>query len=418
MLINSNSLIEDVNYILLVLIAVFMPIGITASSIIIILLVLLWILSKKFSQTFVSLKNRKLLIPLIVFYLLHVIALLYTKNIDSGLFALEVRLSMLIFPIVIGGITITTSRIRKILLTFSYCIFFYSLLCYFVAVYKSNGMLFETSPAWRSPFNRENYTSPILGIHPSYFSMYVIFAILILFEDVITNIKAAKSKIKIASNLIIIPILIFTLFNLSSRTSLVIFVLFFLTFIYRTLNLFSNRKYKIISWGVFIFIGFAIYALFFNEKLLYRYSDKNSYWRKELQWVSAIDVFKKSPIVGVSPGDALDELMTSYEKYNYQEGVDTEFNVHNQHLQTLNSLGLIGLILFELTLILPFLKSVKQKNYLIASFFILFGLSVMTESMLRTQKGVIFYSFFSSLLLLYLYRVEEELTNKSIATHS
>ena len=48
----------------------------------------------------------------------------------------------------------------------------------------------------------------------------------------------------------------------------------------------------------------------------------------------------------------------------------------------------------------PTNKALREKNYLYLSFLILIALSAIPENLLASQKGVVFYAMFNSLLYL------------------
>ncbi|MFA8299178.1 MAG: O-antigen ligase family protein [Hyphomicrobiales bacterium] len=72
---------------------------------------------------------------------------------------------------------------------------------------------------------------------------------------------------------------------------------------------------------------------------------------------------------------------------------------HNQYLSIFVALGLFGFIIFLFGLIYPPLKLNAFNDYFFAAFFLIVGLSMLTEDTLETQAGATFFAYFFSLLL-------------------
>ncbi len=116
-------------------------------------------------------------------------------------------------------------------------------------------------------------------------------------------------------------------------------------------------------------------------------------------WQTGLEVIKKQPFFGAGTGDAKDELIKKAEEKKYDIIVKKNLNYHNQFLQTWAAIGLPGLLVLLLSIISGTVYAVKQKKFLPLAFFILVVVSFFTESMLERQAGVIFYSFFSAILI-------------------
>ncbi len=116
-------------------------------------------------------------------------------------------------------------------------------------------------------------------------------------------------------------------------------------------------------------------------------------------WESAWEVIKENPFAGVGTGDAKDKLMEEAQHKNYVSVVKQNLNYHNQYLQTWAAIGLPGFFALLFSIITGTVYSLKKKQFLTTAFFILIAVSFFTESMLERQTGVIFYSFFSAILI-------------------
>ena len=131
------------------------------------------------------------------------------------------------------------------------------------------------------------------------------------------------------------------------------------------------------------------------------------------QWESSLSIIGDHPLFGVAPADVQEKLQEVYLKNYLLYSFRNRFNAHSQYFQTTLGLGLIGLAVFFASLIIPAWIALRSKNLLYLGFLILFSFCCITESMLYVQKGIVFYSFFTSLFLLQMMKLPEERKTKS-----
>jgi O-antigen ligase len=126
--------------------------------------------------------------------------------------------------------------------------------------------------------------------------------------------------------------------------------------------------------------------------------DLGSTANRILIWESSNQIIKENFFIGVGTGDVNDELSLEYEKEGFENGLKRNLNAHNEYYQVFISLGLVGCILLLISLFYPLAISFIHKNYIYLFFLLIVMLNFITESMLETQAGVMFYAFFNSLL--------------------
>ncbi len=126
------------------------------------------------------------------------------------------------------------------------------------------------------------------------------------------------------------------------------------------------------------------------------------------------DLFNSSPIFGTGLGDVQNDLDACYRSHGFNSLVD--MNAHNQYFQYVLGTGLMGLILYLTFMIFFIRKAAGSKNYLLLGLLILFSLCCLTESLLERQHGVMFFSFFSSML--YFYPLKSDAPNNPPLNHS
>ena len=116
-----------------------------------------------------------------------------------------------------------------------------------------------------------------------------------------------------------------------------------------------------------------------------------------LVWKASMHILKEKYMLGVGTGDVKDVLLNEYKQESLIDIFNKNLNPHNQYIQTFIALGIIGFILLLSQFIIPlFLSPGKYFPYTL--FILLVFINLFVESMLEVQAGVIFYTFFNSIL--------------------
>jgi len=333
-------------------------------------------------------------------YLVHLIGMFYTENNPNGWQNLEVKLSLLVFPLMILTRPFNQKQSNNIisaLLTGSIAV---SILL----LGRASLIYFETGE------NHFFYSQlAAFLIHTSYLAMYfgflIIWLILGLFD--IGKIKSNFSK---PLNILVILFLSVLIILLSSKSGILILLLtYFVSIIY---YIFHFKKYMIgaIGLGLFIVSLFmaskvfpdsanriktAIVTVLENKK---QNDSKESTGVRILIWQAAESVFSRNLAFGVGTGDMADELLAEYDKRKFTGALEHRLNAHNQFYQILIGFGLFGLIPFALSLLAPLFNAFRQKDVLYIAFILISIINFFPESMLETMAGAMFYGFFNSLL--------------------
>lgn len=117
------------------------------------------------------------------------------------------------------------------------------------------------------------------------------------------------------------------------------------------------------------------------------------------KWKNTLECWTQSPVLGVGTGDMQDELNKTYRDNDFKIALEQAFNPHNQYLQTLLTLGLPGLTMLLLWLWSCWWWGWKHRNWLLFAFGTVVSLSIITESMLERQWGVVFIAVMWVLLV-------------------
>ncbi len=117
-------------------------------------------------------------------------------------------------------------------------------------------------------------------------------------------------------------------------------------------------------------------------------------------WTCSWDVVKKSPWIGVGTGDMQDELQVSYANRKfYLAALYNRYNAHNQYIQTAIGFGIAGLVLW----LIGISWTIKRfgNNFLFVVALVSVCLSMLTESLLETNKGNLVMAVVCSVFLLH-----------------
>ena len=396
---NKTLLFKRIKVAMLVAIAVTLPTKwVNLNSLFIILFILAWLGDFLFNKKKPEF-NFLVLISFTSFFVLSLISVLYSSNLPPLLSKLETRLAIVAFPLaLLGSKEGDKNTLRMILTGFLVSCILVSLLCLGYTLYINyvNGISYHLYNNWL--FSSDNLVERF-GFHPSYFSIYCAFCVFIIL------FFYKEEKLRGWSSFLLILYLCVIQLLLASRVGIVSFTtLFMLTIVYEA----YARKQLVVGVVIaFIFMG-IIYVLVMNsqtvkdkfdallDRNIHIYNERFRVNRRGMQWSSAVQVFRKSPIVGVGVGDMQDELQKVYLEKGFTEGYDNQYNPHNLFLDSAVALGILGVLSNLILFGVSFFCAIKQKNILYLQFLILFVLISLVESTFSVQKGVVFFFFFNT----------------------
>ena len=336
-------------------------------------------------------KRKKYILLFISFYLVTVIGMLYTLNITEGLFDLEVKLSILLVPIFF----LTSNVINK------YSVF--GLLNSFITgASLSLGLqvvIAIVSYYYTLDTDVFFYTLFSYFHHPAYFAMYVNFAI----ASLLVLIFHFKDKPQLR-HFALLGFLVIGVYQLSSRSGLL--TLIFLAAYTIVYIVFPKLRWKRMMYAFFVLvliIGVIIYPIVQYTNTVRAVdvtsSQSSSGVRIEM-WKSSVSLIKDNFILGVGTGDVNRELQQGFAKDKVVRAVRDNLNAHNQFIQTQVGLGIVGLLALLGGLVYPFFVSVRKGKFLFPLFAIILGINFLTESVLNTQAGVIYFAVLNSILFI------------------
>jgi len=333
-------------------------------------------------------------------YILLLLSLTYTQDLNFGVKKLETMASLFVFPFIFSFFSkqngfLIIQKIKNSKRFLVYYIFAVLLLnlIFFSIFWIGEFTLFDTSKHYAYLIDNK------LGkynIHSIYMSMHICVSIIF---TLIIIMKNTNNKVNL---ILIIAILLQVFFLLVLNKKGPILSLIAIIALYTLYRGNSVVRWVFIASLVLITIIISLNIKSrnqFNELLKINTIEESETTSTNIRYTIyryAIDTFKKQPFFGYGLGDSKNELLKTYKK-NSLLLYENEYNTHNQYLSFLLSIGVFGLLLISLSLFYLLRKGIKQSNFLFLAIFLFYLIEMFSENILERENGVIFYSFFVSL---------------------
>ncbi|MCI0716067.1 MAG: O-antigen ligase family protein [Chlorobi bacterium] len=367
-----------------------------------------------------QLRERVLYIPLMGFFILYLANFILTPEAHTDrdtVNHLTLKIQFLIVPLIFIPLKFDQKQYFKIYIAFfisCLVIVLLSLTYGLSLVIKSNSLFYINESNQRAFYLHMGDLMRPYYIHPSYFSLYLVFLILVAL-NYLHNWVDTKFKY-----FFIFCIFLFTLFIflLSARAALLSFFICLITYFIVTLS--EHSRVKVVTFVMFILFSFVLIGnlKYTRERISLAYnalvsgpslSETHSANSRLLIWQAAFEVIKEKPVFGHGIVNRETPLFKEYAKIGFVRGIEFQYNSHSEWLQLLIVFGIAGLLFFFFVLLFP-LKKINSRNkkvFLLYLFFlILIIINFTTESMLSVQKGVAFFSFFYCLIISMSYQSE------------
>jgi len=332
----SNS-IDNINSYLLMLTAFFLPLTVFGGNLFAVLIFLLWLVKADFKTDFYRLKDNKLVIAVFLYLLVHVVALLWTTDIESGLWTLKKQLKFLFIPIFM--LFVKREHVKYYILAF--------LASMSLSEIWSYGIFFELLPLYGGatlidpiPLMSHITYNPFLTIAIYFLSYYV------LFDHSISKLK------KFTYGFFIITMSI-NMFITGGRAGQVMYFAMLVVLIFQY---FPKNAFKASSASLFVLVitssTFYLNSKIFSDRVdsaVTELSDykNHTYSSTGMRISSAINswsIIKEHPVIGVGTGDYKNEFIKASIKNNLKlEDKLVIHNPHNMYVLILVQFGLLGL---------------------------------------------------------------------------
>lgn len=328
------------------------------------------------------------------FYLLHLLGMLYTENVGEGLLDLETKLSFLLLPPLFFALPIQETKDRNLVLQ-SFLLgctvmTVYSYACATLLFFRTglNGFFYE-------------YLSGYVNSHPSYLAIYLIFCLFLILRNLAQK-KGQLSMGAIALNGALFIHFLGFIFLLTARMQLIV-CLFLLGIVWIGYTISQGKLLKgLIGWvGIITLLGTIMWNVPTTKARLLnayqQFTDPQVAPNIRIPiWRVSTELIKSAPLIGYGTGDVQDNLMLMYRRDNIERALKSGYNCHNQFLQTSIALGSIGLLILLACWLSPLFFAMRDQHYIYAFFLGLIILSAITECIIETQRGILFYTVFNS----------------------
>lgn len=402
----------------LVLLFVF-PFGIDFLPYLIWMIGLAWLFKGGYKTIKLTLNdkgNSIILVFILTFYILHLIGFIYTDNIHEGLLDLQVKLSLILFPIFLfRGDNLYHKNFNTLLSAFVAGTIISAVTCYLVALYhtiqiENNSITFNLHPPEEYQLTWFAYKYFSLFHHPSYFATYLILSLSVFIYRIVDKSHSGRQwKYFNIAGIIFISV---TLFIISSRTGILTWGIILIYFFVKEI---SRRKRIIMNWlylfSLIILTGIILSLTLWEKRFQSIQSELSSRYNPEegieigsaglrlILWDEALTLIKSNWIFGIGPGDVKDELHKRAIKENFEQVAEKNLNIHNQYLETFLGLGLPGILLLIALFLIPLIYKPGMNHYIFPYFLLIISINFIFESMLDRLGGVAFFSFFYSLFV-------------------
>lgn len=383
----------------------FFPIQV--SNIPLILLIVFGIINFDVKQFITSLKQSAFLKVILLMYVAQVVGLIYTSNLHNGFFVLEKKITFLVIPLFVFPL------LHKYNINFSLLIrnlgiitLLSSVIFLVIAVYRTV-ILHDPLAFFYGRDLSEGFTS----IHYPYYAMYFATGSIMLLDWLFEDWIKRKYGFLFISLLFLYSLGIMVL--VASKTGIVAFGLASVVFLYFKLR---NKKYALIT--ISLFLVCASLFLYFNKTTLQRFEglDKDLAVLKEdvlpdnitvtglnmrlLFWKISIDHLWRDHhvVTGVGTGDAQDYIDALYNLPEYKLYGYIGWDSHNQWVFTLIQIGVIGVALMAILYGRHIRYAIKRKDLKFLAFLIITLWFSLSESILESNKGIVFFSLFFTIL--------------------
>ncbi len=404
MLISEKYILRLYQYELLIF-AFLLPIYRKVIPYVIASIVITWFLDGDFARKLKRLgssRHRQYTLLFAGLYVLYMLGFLYTRNQAYGLFVLEVKLSLFIFPVIFATASekvLSPEIARKVLASFVMGVLAAMLICYSYALYSFIG---------GKGAEVFYYSRLSVFIHPSYLSMYVTFAIAILLYHLLKRKQSMLSRIMVSMLIASFELFIIMLSSKAGILSLVLMIAIYTSYVLAIEKRFLSG---LVSGSLLMGIFVLLFLLFPSSAERFQQSREalnttnirsdqisSSTGERIMIWWYSFEITNENFLFGVGTGDAKSHLLDKYDEKGMTVAHELELNAHNQYLQTMITLGVVGLSVLLLCLIVPAMICFERRHYLYMVFLLLIAFHFLFESMLETQAGVVFYAFFNAYL--------------------
>lgn len=386
------------------------------------LLTLNWLLEGSWQKKWFDLRSNLWVGGFVLLFILTLIGVSYSSDVPNGWFQVEKKFTFALVPLVLASSPkLGRKQIDLLLNLFVATCLIGTIICLMVASNRwfaaSGGPLLNFDYFNAFSYEQQNpgasrgwlYFSYLelssgIGIHPTYFSIYLLFCVAILVFDW----RPATPGLRIFRFVLIVYLISFVAL-LSTRLALfaaVIITLFFL----------ANELRADFTWrvllGALTLLTILVTMTALNPVSRFRSLEElqvtsfdilprqyvnSTEIRYALWWTGLRAAEDVNPVVGAGSGSVADRMDAIAKQYGVTNILGSR-DPHNQFVFTWIALGVIGFVVTLYCILFPARAAFKANDRVTIAFILLIGLACLTESFLELQKGIVFFILFQSLL--------------------
>lgn len=350
----------------------------------IILMLVVWLLSDKFSSKFKRLiKHKYAFLSISVWFLLFIVGLSYSVSMEQGLKNIQKSAPLLVIPLIIFSTSLNAKKLNFTMKWFSISV----ICCALFALAKAS---YFTYMGLGNYFYNQNLAA-LLNIHTSYYSLFCVIVVLYL----VSNVYQKKHDLFCWFGVLFLIIFMYLLSSRMAVFSLGIggFVLLY-------------HRFRQKAFLAIIPIGLVMLAFLFSPNFQKREVGNSQFGTtapklstRILHWKAVIDaVGGDNILIGNGSGTSKEHVYDAYEKYSFTEGVLHKYNAHNQFLEHFIYFGLISILIWCFCFAV-WIKNIFFYNPFLFASSIVIICFMFTESILERQHGIVTMALFISLTL-------------------
>jgi O-antigen ligase len=322
---------------------------------------------------------------------------------NNGLFVLEKKVTLLIFPLFLFPAVRRLSDYQKSelvlwlgLITIGSSIFFLSM--------ATQNLIQCHDPL---AFHRDYFAS----IPYVFYSIYFATGSLLLLHSTYRLLPNSTSKVFLILLLIVYSLTLLVV--ISSKTGIIAYITGLAYLLYK--NIYSKRIYVLCMTGVGLSLAtlLVLYPTTLNrfteltrnlkvaqQDTITKQEDFTGLNLRLFFWRNSINQLRTDNrlITGVGTGDGQAYLDKVYTKVHLDKYLFLGFDAHNQWVMTLLQLGLIGIGLLAAVFITAWISAGKAQNFNMHFFLWVILCFSFSESVLESNKGIVFFALFFCIL--------------------
>ena len=412
---SSHFNLDKTYQFLLIILAFLMPLTVFGANLIIVLICVLWLISGHYKYKCQQIISNKLMLASIIFFLLHLVGLIWTEDLSWGLHIVHKMWYFIgLFPILFT--IVRKDYIKHYVFAFLIAIAITEVVSYLVwfelVVPFKNATV--SNP---TPFMSHISYNPIIcfaiylvseeiffnkNLNKIQFSFYSFFAITMTINMFITGGRAGQVMFFAA-----IAILVFQFFNKEKIKSLLVIIflipgIFFTA--YQASDMFKVRVNSAIDDVVNYELGIATYNQKKPKEWVFDFQKYvNTPVGERLTYaIYSWQIIKLNPIIGVGTGDFKHEYKKISERSSTTAKMPNTTHPHNMYNLVLTQLGIIGFIsflsIFYYQIKIASASSSRFMGHVGLALPLLFLVIMLADSYLLGHYTTLMYIFFSSFL--------------------